>query len=87
MIGGLARNDTVQIYKTNVFNGSNDCSKDIQVTIDGTICMVCKITATANASSISVNNNDIPSNPTDDYFTVSVKANAVSKVLTYFAQS
>ena len=38
--------------------------------------MVCKITVTAKVSSISVNNDDNPSNPTNTYFTVLVQANA-----------
>jgi hypothetical protein len=77
-ISNLTGSATAQIYTVRVFNASDDCSRDIQVTIDGTVCTVCKITATANATSILVNNNGTPSDPTDDYFTVSVQANALS---------
>lgn len=77
-IEGLAGSDTAQVYTVRLFNGSDECSRDIQVTIDGTICKICEISATANASSIIVNNNESPSNPADDYFTVSVQANSIS---------
>lgn len=77
-ISNLTGSSTAQIYTVRVFNASDDCSRDIQVTIDGTICTVCKISATANAASILVNNNGTPSDPSDDYFTVSVQANAIS---------
>ncbi len=77
-ISGLAGSATAQVYTVRIFNATDECSRDIQVTIDGTICTVCKITATASSSSIIVNNNETPSDPSDDYFTVSVQANAVS---------
>jgi hypothetical protein len=77
-IDSLVGNDTAQVFTIRIFNASDQCSRDIQVTIDGTICAVCKINATANATSILVNHNGTPSNPTDDYFTVLVQANAIS---------
>lgn len=77
-IDSIAGSSTSQVFTVRVFNASDDCSRDIQVTIDGTICTVCKISATANAASILVNNNSTPSDPTDDYFTVLVQANAIS---------
>ncbi|MEY4539368.1 MAG: hypothetical protein RLZZ306_1125 [Bacteroidota bacterium] len=75
---GLSGSATAQVFTVRIFNASDDCSRDVQVTIDGTICTICDITATANASSIMVNNNETPSDPTDDYFTILVQANATS---------
>jgi hypothetical protein len=75
-IDSIQGSATNQIFTVRIFNGSDECSRDMQVTIEGTVCSVCKITATANAASILVFNNDTPSDPTDDYFTVSVQANA-----------
>jgi SdrD B-like domain len=77
-IDSISGSSTVQVFTVRIFNGSDECSRDLQVTIDGTICTVCKITATTNATTILVNNNETPSDPTDDYFTVLVQANAVS---------
>ncbi len=77
-ISGLTGSPTAQVYTVRVFNASDDCARDIQVTIDGTVCIPCKITSTAQASSIIVNNNNTPSIITDDYFTVKVKSNATS---------
>nr|MCU0469040.1 hypothetical protein [Arcicella sp.] len=77
-IDSISGSPTDRIYTVRVFNASDDCSRDIQVTIQGTVCTPCKITATAEASSIAVNNNGTPSDTSDDYFTVSVQANSVS---------
>ena len=77
-IDSLAGSATDQIYTVRVFNASDDCARDLQVTVAGTVCVPCKITGTANASSILVNNNGTPTNSTDDYFTVSVQANATN---------
>ncbi len=77
-ISGIPGSETAQVYTVRLFNGSNECSRDIQVTIEGTVCTVCEITSTVNATSIIVNNNESPSDPTDDYFTVLVQANALS---------
>ena len=77
-IDSLAGSATDQIYTVRVFNASDDCARDIQVTVAGTVCEPCKITGTADASSILVDNNGTPTNPTDDYFTVSVQANATN---------
>ena len=78
VISGLVGSATAQVYTVRVFNASDECSRDVQVTIDGTVCTVCKITATANAPSIIVSHNGTPSDPSDDYFTVLVQANAIS---------
>jgi hypothetical protein len=75
-ISGLAGSATAQVYTVRVFNASDDCARDIQVTINGTICAACKITSTADATSIIVNNNNTPNDASDDYFTVKVKSNA-----------
>jgi hypothetical protein len=77
-IDSLPGSATDQIYTVRVFNASDDCARDIQVTVAGTVCVPCKITGTANANSITVYNNGTPSDPTDDYFTVSVQANATN---------
>jgi hypothetical protein len=77
-IDSLPGSSTDQIYTVRVFNASDDCARDVQVTVAGTVCEPCQITGTANASSILVNNNGTPSNITDDYFTVSVQANATN---------
>jgi hypothetical protein len=77
-IENLTGSATDQIYTVRVFNASDDCARDIQVTIEGTICVPCQITGTANASSITVYNNGTPSDPADDYFTVLVQANATN---------
>jgi SdrD B-like domain len=75
-LSGLAGSPTAQVYTVRVFNASDDCARDILVTIDGTVCIPCKITSTAQATSIIVNNNNTTSIITDDYFTVKVKSNA-----------
>jgi hypothetical protein len=77
-IDSLPGSSTDQIYTVRVFNASDDCARDVQVTVEGTVCEPCQITGTANASSILVNNNGSPSDPADDYFTVSVQANATN---------
>jgi SdrD B-like domain len=77
-ISGLAGSATAQIYTVRVFNASDSCSRDVLVTIDGTICTPCKLTTTAKATSIVVNNNATLTDITDDYFTVLVKADAVN---------
>ncbi|MDZ7897668.1 MAG: SdrD B-like domain-containing protein [Arcicella sp.] len=77
-IDSLLGGATDQIYTVRIFNGSDSCARDIQVTVEGTVCLPCQITGTADASSILVNNNGTPSDPTDDYFTVKVQANATN---------
>ena len=77
-IDSIQGSSTDQIFTVRIFNATDACSRDVQVKIQATICTVCKINATANATSILVNNNGTPSDPTDDYFTVSVQANATS---------
>jgi SdrD B-like domain len=77
-ISGLAGSATAQVYTVRVFNASDSCSRDILVTIDGTVCTPCKLTTTAKASSIVMNNNGTLTDITDDYFTVLVKADAVN---------
>jgi SdrD B-like domain len=77
-IDSLPGSTTDQVYTVRVFNASDDCARDIQVTIEGTVCVPCQITGTANAALIVVYNNGTPSDPTDDYFTVSVQANATN---------
>ncbi len=78
-IGNLTGSSTAQVYTVKVFNASDDCAREIKVTVDGTVCIPCKITGTAEATSIIVNNNNTPDNPADDYFTVKVKSNATSQ--------
>jgi hypothetical protein len=77
-IGNLAGSSTAQVYTVRVFNGGDACSRDIKVTIDGTICTPCKITGTAKATSIITNNNGTLMDSTDDYFTVLVQANTIT---------
>jgi SdrD B-like domain len=77
-ISGLTGSATAQVYTVRVFNASDSCSRDILVTIDGTICTPCKLTTTAKATSIVMNNNGTLTDITDDYFTVLVKADAVN---------
>jgi hypothetical protein len=67
-----------QIYTVRVFNGSDACSRDFQIKIDSTICTPCSITANTVNNSIIVYNNETLTDPTDDYFTVLVLANAVN---------
>jgi hypothetical protein len=77
-IDSLAGSFTDLLYTVRVFNASDDCARDIQVVVAGTVCVPCQITGTANATSIVVNNNGTPTDPVDDYFTVSVQANATN---------
>ncbi len=77
-IDSLAGSATDLIYTVRVFNASDDCARDIQVTMAGTVCVPCQISGTANATSIVVYNNGTPSDPADDYFTVLVQANATN---------
>jgi len=77
-IDSLPGSATDQIYTVRIFNASDDCARDIQITVPGTTCIPCKITGTANASSILVNNNGTPTDPADDYFTVQAQANATN---------
>ena len=77
-IDSLKGSSTAQVYSVKVFNASDSCAREVVVTIDGTVCIPCKITGTANASSIKVYNNGTPSLTTDDYFTVSVQSGVTS---------
>jgi SdrD B-like domain len=77
-IDSLPGSSNSQIYTVRVFNGSDACSRDFQITIDSTVCTPCSITANSSANSINVYNNETLTDPTDDYFTVLVLANAVS---------
>jgi SdrD B-like domain len=77
-IDSLAGSPNDLIYTVRVFNASDDCARDLQVTVAGTVCVPCQITGIANATSITVYNNGTPSDSADDYFTVSVQANATN---------
>jgi hypothetical protein len=77
-IGGLPGSATSQVYTVRLFNATDACSRDIQITIDSTVCTPCKITATGIASSIIVYHNGTLSDSSDDYFTVSVQAGVIS---------
>lgn len=66
------------VYTVRIFNASDECSRDIQVTIDGTVCTVCKITANVQAPSIKVYNNGTFTDTSDDYFTVLIQTNVIS---------
>jgi hypothetical protein len=77
-INGLPGSTSSQIYTVRIFNGSDACSRDFQITIDSTVCTPCSIVGNTSANSIIVYNNETSTNPTDDYFTILVLANAVS---------
>jgi hypothetical protein len=77
-IDSLSGSTNSQIYTLRVFNGSDACSRDFQVTIDSTICTPCSITAKTVANSMIVYNNGTVTDQTDDFFTVLVLADAVS---------
>ena len=74
LVGGA----TATVYTVRVFNASDACSRDVQVTIDGTICTPCKITANVQAPSIKVYNNGTPYDSSDDYFTTLIETNVIS---------
>ena len=74
----LLGSSTSQIYTVRIFNGSDACSRDFQVIIDSTVCVPCSITVSTFENSIIVYNNETLTDPTDDYFTVLVLANAIS---------
>ena len=77
-IDSLVGNSTATVYTVRIFNASDECSRDIQVTIDGTVCTVCKITANVEAPSIKVYNNGTPYDISDDYFTTLIQTNVIS---------
>jgi hypothetical protein len=77
-IDSLPGSATAVVYTVRVFNASNECSRDIQVTIDGTVCTPCKITANVEAPSIKVYNNGTTTDASDDYFTALIQTNVIS---------
>jgi SdrD B-like domain len=76
LISDLPNPSVAQIYTIRVYNGDNNCYREVKVTIEPTVCTPCKHTIVA--SSIVVNNNGTTTNAADDTFTAQIKATAIS---------
>ncbi len=78
-IDNLPVSATAVTYIVRIFNGSDTCSRDMKVTINGTVCTSpCKITTSVQANSINVSNNGTSYNPSDDYFSVLIQTSVIS---------